>query len=400
MITKSKQKVVIIGHGSTSRLGIVRAVAEIGCDISVIVMCWHRHSSSQLDTRKPYDCYSKYVSSVYYCFAEDGEGLIRLLLQKCSDPFQKVILLPDSDFSAVTIDDNQSVLSPFFLFPSIRRTPGAIRYWMNKDVQKELARKIGLHVANSTVLEVKNGAFSIPKGVSYPCFTKALVTISGGKHLFKRCNNAVELQSHLEAISKKQDLKVLIEDYKDIETEYALLGFSNGNDIIIPGIIKFLTNTSSHFGIAMTGMVMPIIGFEEIIDKFKAFVREIGFCGVFDIDFYSSEGQLYFGELNLRFGGSGYAITKMGVNLPAMLVKHFRGEDYSEMKAAIDRTSNYVNERMCEDDWYRGYLTNREYHRRINTADICFISDKKDPRPKLCYNLVHFARSFKKVFSH
>ena len=192
----------------------------------------------------------------------------------------------------------------------------------------------------------------------------------------------------------------MIEDFKDIETEYALLGFSNGNDIIIPGIIKFLTNTSSHFGIAMTGMAMPINGFEEIIDKFKAFVREIGFCGVFDIDFYSSEGQLYFGELNLRFGGSGYAITKMGVNLPAMLVKHFRGEDYSKMKATIDRTSNYVNERMCEDDWYRGYLTNREYHQRINTADICFISDNNDPRPKLCDNLLHIARSIKRVFSH
>jgi hypothetical protein len=33
-----KPKVVIIGHGYLSRLSLVRSVAEIGCDVTVIVI--------------------------------------------------------------------------------------------------------------------------------------------------------------------------------------------------------------------------------------------------------------------------------------------------------------------------------------------------------------------------
>ena len=44
---------------------------------------------------------------------------------------------------------------------------------------------------------------------------------------------------------------MLVEDFKIIEEEYALLGFSDGNEVIIPGIIHFLTHSKSHFGLAM-----------------------------------------------------------------------------------------------------------------------------------------------------
>ena len=64
-----KQKVVIIGHGYASRLGVIRSVAQIGCEITVIAMTGYRRDGKTLNTRKPIDCYSKYVSNVYYCHA-------------------------------------------------------------------------------------------------------------------------------------------------------------------------------------------------------------------------------------------------------------------------------------------------------------------------------------------
>lgn len=397
MIEINKQKVVIIGHGSTSRLGIVRAVAELGCEISVVVMTWHRHGGAELDTRKPFDSYSKYISHVYYCFAKDGAGLLALLLEKCVDPHQKVILLPDSDFSAAIIDDNQESLSPYFLFPHINHSPGAIRQWMGKDNQKELAIEVGLNVPKSQTVTISEGAFSIPKGISFPCFTKALATINGGKQFFKRCENESELYLQLSTVAQKlQNVSVLVEDYKEIETEYAVLGFSSGKEVIIPGVIRFLKNTVSHFGIAMSGMVVPIAGFEKLINQFKKYVLRLGFIGVFDIDFYFSNGSYYFGEINLRFGGSGYAYTKMGVNLPAMLIRFLRDEDYSRMNKEIERAASYVNERMCEDDWYRDNLTNAEFNRLIKNSDIHFVKDKNDIMPLCVFKMIHFGRFIKK----
>lgn len=396
MVEIEKQKVVIIGHGATSRLGIVRALSELGCKITVIVMSWFRGTESKLDNRKPYDCYSKYITKVYYCYAKDGEGLIQLLLNKCADSSNKAILLPDSDFSAAIIDDNQKVLAPFFLFPSIGNRPGAIRYWMNKEVQKDLAHTVGLNVSKANVIEIKNGKYSIPDDIKYPCFTKALVTINGGKHLFKRCNNIQDLHSLLESIPKNQDIRLLVEDYKEIDTEYATMGFSDGENVIIPGVITFIENAKSHFGVAMNGRIGPISGFEDLLERFKLFVQKVGFVGVFDIDFFSSGNELYFGEMNLRFGASGYAITKMGVNLPVMLVKYLRGEDITYMKKTISGSSIFVNERMCEEDWYLNIINSKDYFRLIRSADICFVADDRDKQPQIVFQLVHLVHFFKK----
>ena len=111
----------------------------------------------------------------------------------------------------------------------------------------------------------------------------------------------------------------------------------------------------------------------------------IGFVGVFDVDFFKSEGIFYFCELNLRYGGSGYAITKMGVNLPAMMVKYFYGESIKVMNKSIIKEAVYVNDRMCMDDWNNGSLSLKEYKRYLRTSDIRFICDDQDPLPEIEY---------------
>ena len=62
-------KVVIIGHGYLSRLSLVRSVAEIGCDVTVIVMT--SQFEGKQSSQKPIDCYSKYVSQYFYCARKD-----------------------------------------------------------------------------------------------------------------------------------------------------------------------------------------------------------------------------------------------------------------------------------------------------------------------------------------
>ena len=111
-------------------------------------------------------------------------------------------------------------------------------------------------------------------------------------------------------------------------------------------------------------------------------MRQTGFCGLFDIDFYASDGVMYFNELNLRFGGSGYAVTKMGVNLPALFVRTLCGEDTSGMPRKVSGAGTFVNERMCIDDWSFYYLTEAECRDRIAAADIRFVDDADDPGPQ------------------
>ena len=202
-----KQKVVVIGHGYTSRLGIIRSLAELDCEITVIAMVFHGWLGRHLHFYggKPIDCNSKYVQRMFYCYAKSEQGLVELLLEKCSDSSQKVIVIPDSDFSAAAIDRNQERLREHFLFPHINFTPGAIEHWMNKTVQKNLAKEVGLNVAQGQILTIKNGQYVFPEKVNYPCFTKPLATISGGKQYLKRCNDESELRRILDNVSQRYD---------------------------------------------------------------------------------------------------------------------------------------------------------------------------------------------------
>lgn len=384
-----KQKVVIIGHGWLSRLSLIRSVAEAGCEVTVVVMTLP-FSPHRLP-KKPIDCFSKYVSKYYHCVRKDKESLISLLIDKCSDPMQKVILIPDGDDVVSNIDNHKDQLKKFFVFPYIADDPSSVDYWMDKSNQKKIAKDIGLNVADDTVIEVEDGQYTIPEDIHYPCFPKPLATQNGGKGGMKCCNNQKELEGAIGFLvnNRSRDIKVMVEEFKHIDTEYAVLGFSDGQNVVIPGIIQFLAASKAHTGIALQGKVRPVDGFETVVEQFRQLVAKIGFVGLFDIDFYKSEGTIYFCEMNLRYGGSGDAITKMGVNLPSMLVKHFSGESVAGMKKAIDEEAVFVNDRMDFDDLNSGFIGFSEYRNYIKSSQIRFISDADDSCPE---------KAFKKEF--
>lgn len=379
-------KAVVIGHGYTSRLGIIRSLGVIGCEITVIVQAFHNRLGRWLrfDGGTPVDCCSKYVDRVFWCPAESETEMIRLLLNECTDSQQKVVLIPDSDFAVAVVGRHAADLSQHFLFPTV--PSGLLEQWMDKSVQKQLARACDLAVADAWVLPADERIGSLPADLVYPCFTKPRETIHGGK-TFRRCDDEMALRKAMAEIASNGGMSVLVERYMPITTEYAVVGFADGaGDVCIPGLIEFTEAGQRHFGIARMGKVLPPTGFSGLLETFSAFVRRLGFSGLFDIDFYDSGGTLYFNELNLRFGGSGYAVTKCGVNLPAIYVRTLCGEDTTSMSRQVTQGATFVNERMCIDDWSFYFLTEKEARSRIESADVRFVDDPDDPGPQLKLN--------------
>ena len=227
------QRVVVIGHGYSIRLSVIRSVASLGCEVTVI------HVGPPV---KPIDGYSKYVKEVLYFNRQEGtEGLVKLLLEKCAVEGQKPIIFPTSDFSALAIDDDE--IKKHFAVPYIINNNSqfqlSIAYWMDKAHQKALALSVGLNTAGSVVAERGREGFQIPDGIKYPCFTKPVSSFGGGKRCQQRCNNPEELEAVL-AIADKNDItKVLVEDFINISHEYAVLGYSDGKKVVIPGVIRF-----------------------------------------------------------------------------------------------------------------------------------------------------------------
>ena len=388
-----RQKVIIVGWGYTSRLFLIRSLGEAGCEVVVIVL---------ENIKTPiFDIYSKYISKVVRC--SNKNDLVNILLDQRESSEGKPIIIPNNDMSVSILDKHHDELVNHFHIPHIHHEQGAITAWMNKEKQKALALKLGLNIARSLgIIHMVERQYDIPPGLTYPCFTKTREYIPGYKHTLHHSENEEELRQGLNHLTTiVSNATILVEEYKEIEKEYAVVGFSDGERVIIPGIIEILhMSEGSGKGVAIQGKVTPIDGYEDLIERFSQFVREVGLVGLFDIDFYVSKGKVYFGELNLRIGGSASAVWKLGVNLPLIMVKHLRGESIDGMQTSITQTATFVNERTGIDNWYVGYYDTKKY-RQLLASDISFIKDDNDPMPwkrfKRFERLMHLRRTIKKL---
>ncbi|MBO4851513.1 MAG: ATP-grasp domain-containing protein [Prevotella sp.] len=370
------QKVVIVGIGYTSRLGLIRAVAEIGCEVVVVTLENHN--------KRPIDTYSKYVSEVIHFPQRNGnEALVRMLMVRCKLEEGKAILIPNSDWAVAAIDNHHDLLKEHFHLPHVGDRQGALVEWMDKERQKDLAQKLGMEVAQAVNIEITDGEYKLPTGINYPCFTKTRAYTPGYKSTLHRCDNEGELCQALNQMARRlRNLTIMVEDYKEIDTEYAVVGFSDGRQVVIPGVIEMLRMTEKgDKGVAIQGKISPSGHLQLLLNQFVSLVREIGLTGLFDIDFYLCNGKYYFDELNLRVGGSATAVMKTGVNLPAMLVKTTFGEPITDMSTQVSHTATFVNERTCTDSWDEGCLTTQEYLHILRTSDIRFLDDYNDPMP-------------------
>ena len=215
-------RVIIIGIGFTSRLGMIRAISRIGAEIDVIVVGHGRF--------KPVDCYSKYIHRYYYCQGNDQDRILQLLYGKCIVPGQKAVLIPLNDFPAKVIDNNIDRLKEHFLFPHIKMQQGALVEWMNKEKQKKLAKAIGLNVVNSFNIEIKDNTYTFPSDIKYPCFTKTQAYQKGYKGTLHRCDNDVELRAVMDLLSKRyRNITIMVEDYKNIQEMVKIILFNYSN---------------------------------------------------------------------------------------------------------------------------------------------------------------------------
>lgn len=384
------QTTIVIGRNYTSRLGMIRALGLIGCDVHVI--------KTNGNGKDP-DAYSKYVSGYHYAPQPDKELLIqkiRLIGSKCRE---KVVIVPVDDYAASTIDEHLDELKSHFLMPNIHMRQGAIVDIMDKDIQKELAIKSGLNVARGWVLDIRNGDYSIPADLTYPCFPKPQISFMGNKRCMKRCDNEADLRRIISEVAKGKNCPLLIEEYIKIEKEYATLGFSDGKTVVMPAMIQLLKDGSGpHKGVTLQGKITPIEQFKEFYMKLSDYITKIGFVGLFDIDSYESNGNLYFNELNLRFGASGFAITDAGVNLPKMLVDCLQNKEI-DINQMITREGLFVNEKVAYEDMNDGYISYKEYKRYLSCSDYSFIKNSDDPNPYVQFTK-HTKRHYKQIIKY
>ena len=387
-----KPRVLVIGRNYCSNLCMAKSLGEAGYDVEVLRVYQAQTRITDIMRNIKPDAFSKSVKAYYICVTgRKPMALINRLIE-IADKRKKMLIIPVDDLVQDIIDENMELLRDYYLLPNIDNTPGKISKLMDKGYQKQLAKDFGLKVVNSCVIRTEKGKYKIPDTVSYPCFIKPNISKNASKKRIRKCENEIELRAALSEFSLRKDIEMIVEDYVEIDKEYSLLGLSTTEDSVGPGFfVAEIGGQNEHRGVALQGRVLAVEEYQELIDQLVAFVKTLRFNGLWDIDLIQAkDGTMYFVEINMRYGASGYAITKCGVNLPAMFC------DYMFYAKPIDTachltTSNktFVSDKVVIDEYRMDRITWNDVKFAMNNADIYFIKDDNDKRP---YN--HFKKHF------
>jgi len=377
-------RVIITGRNYCSNLTIARSVGEAGYEVEVLRIFQKRPRRRNLMKQIRPDAYSKYVKAYHVCVSNRKSRVIVDKLISLADENRKMLIIPADDLMANIIDDYYEELSEFFLMPNVSGKQGEVNRLMSKEVQKDLAKAAGLPVLNSCVIKTEKGAFEIPESITYPCFMKPNISKNSSKGRMRKCESKEELIGYITEFSMKKDIEMLVEDFVDIGKEYSLLGLCAGDNIVAPGF--FVAEKGGHEarrGVAMTGRILPCEQYEEFINSLNEFMKKLGFTGLYDIDLIETkDGKMYFVEVNMRYGASGYAVTKCGANLPGLFVEHmYSGKSIEESHIEMESNKTFISEKVMIDEYTENYISRKELDHLMDETNIHFVKNEEDTRP-------------------
>ena len=256
---------------------------------------------------------SKWPSKVHLVDTE--EEAFDVLMKEYGDVAEKTDKKPIISFSddkTVTFYDKMydELKDKFILFNA--GESGRITKYMRKKEIADCARRHGVPVAPDWLVE--NG--QIPTDIEYPVVIKAFSPVEGRyKDDFHICQNEDELRKAFDSIESGQ---VFIQKYIDKKTEMTYEGFSynHGKGMYV--------GVQTHYQYPVKGYYSPLQFCqprvdEELQEKLNAMLAEIGFEGIWEIEFLvDKENKLYFLEINFRHSTWGYASNVAGSPLPIL----------------------------------------------------------------------------------
>lgn len=349
-----KHKHIIFSEEHYNPLGVIRSLGEEGIRPIAIIIKGNMKLTSK----------SKYLSKVHYV-SDRIEGYAILLREYVDETYPAFIYSCD-DTTECFLDEHYDELNGKFYFFNAGRK-GQVSKFLNKKIIGELAVKHGLNFLESKVVDKG----TVPENLEYPVITKAIdSTIGGWKSDMFICNNREELVNAFERIASPV---VMIQQYIVKKNEYCLEGFSSnhGNEVFIS--IESIYNYVLPMSYSPYMTVNNFSNKSNVFPKLQEMFREIGFEGIFEIEFLESKtGDLYFGEINFRNSTWSYASTCAGMNLPvlwakSMLLNHQVEDCYKEIQKpgfnAIVELSDFkervIKQRYSILKWVRDLINSK-----------------------------------------
>lgn len=367
---KINNKVIVIGSNHVNTLGVIRSLGEEGIFPFVIL-----HESSRY-------CYVKKSRYIKEFWITDDESEIINILNELSIRYSdtKNIIIPTSDLALKIIDENFNVLSQKFYIPNIDNRKGKIIINMDKKLQQDDAKKVGLNSIFSIKLNLKNKINnSMLKDIPYPCIIKPNSSYSGKKGDIVICDNQEKCKKELINLQQLGYKEVLVQEFIKCDSELDVIGFACNGDAYYCGQLKKIRISPPKKGSASYGKFMPIDD-KEFYKKLSLYIKNLNFTGIFGADVFETKENIFI-EINFRNGANNYALTYDGVNIIILWIKSILNYDLSKEKVQITNSFYFRNDIFERVELFKRNITLKEYFKTKKNSKVQLFNVKKDKKP-------------------
>lgn len=384
-----QNKVVIIGGDHHNTLGLVRSYGIRGINPTVFLIGQKGDG---------FVMKSRYTGEVLRCHSS-SEAVERLV--SCFSKYEGVVVVQAaSDEAAAALDSAIEIVPRHIKIPNAE---GRLVNLMNKDNMCNKALAVGLNVPQYEIIHTDEDRGRISESIVYPCITKAISSLEGGKSDTEICKNEEELLAFIS--NDHRCPTIIVEQFIDKDFEFQFFGLSldGGDTIIIPG------HSHIHRPGIQNEYYFPFIendsSFSETLEKAKSFIKAVKYSGLFSMEFIrGKDGIDYFLEINFRNDGNAICVTDAGVNLPFIWYLHHIGGDY---KSELDN-SHFTPVEFCPDVIYfyhmlRGELSLKQWfitRKGCNSFTNYYKGDNKPYWFNVSANLLGFTKTLIKRVLH
>jgi carbamoyl-phosphate synthase large subunit len=165
-----------------------------------------------------------------------------------------------------------------------------------------VVKKLELRVPSFGIARSAEQAFKVANDIGFPVLVRPSYVLGGRAMEIVYSDADLERYMRL-AVRASPDHPVLIDEFLHNATEFDVDAVSDGEDVVIAGIMEHIEEAGVHSGDSSCTLP-PISVTNEIIDEIRkttiALTREIGVVGLMNVQYALQEGRLYVLEVNPR----------------------------------------------------------------------------------------------------
>ena len=372
------QRVLVLGKNYSTPLGVVRSLAKTGYTVDVLYIYGDKNAVPILKA-------SRYISRLVVVNEKNDRKVLETLQRDFNGEENDYLLFPTDDYSASFIDRYKDKLQAYHM-PYVKED--SVTRLMDKTVQNALAKEVGFQTPKEWIVPLDEKPLSIPEDIPYPCFIKPKVSAKGGKLGIRKCETRQELEEGLAYMQEKEPQGcVLIQEFLKIKREYTIDGVCNDQEVYIPAVIYKTGIAQYNKGVTLSGTMIRNNKL-ECIPMIEDYLRKVRYVGMFDIEILETDEGYYFGELNFRCGGPGYAYFLGGVNLPKMTADLFFEGEFRTGSETVVPGTKFLNNKVVWEDYANLFISKKKLKKLYLQFPKTLLSDEEDPEPEKVFDRI------------